>query len=132
MILDCKLRQISFIQNNDNDLGVAFKNIDVHQGIGYKMAVVMSNINDEIELLNVQCKRGHNTGGDYIGDVEIMRGELNKVVVENKLLKQEIMRLKAKLMENQQILQETMSNSSVKFFFCFVLFEIFSHLFAVV
>ena len=112
MILDCKIRQLSFIQNKDNDLGVAYDDIDVGQGIDYKMAVIMS-VDDEIELLGIKCIRKRDND-----DPDLLRGELNEMAQENKLLRNEIVKLKQQLRENQQVLQETMSNQLVKLLLC--------------
>ena len=50
MILDCKLKQISF-HENDKNLGVAYDKIECGEDIKYKMAIYAYYKNTEIELL---------------------------------------------------------------------------------
>ena len=50
MILDCKLKQLSF-QKNNQDLGVAYDNIQCGEDIKYKMAMYIYCQDTEVELL---------------------------------------------------------------------------------
>ena len=50
MILDCNLKQLSF-HKNDDDLGVAYDNIECGEDIKYKMAMYIYYKNVEVELL---------------------------------------------------------------------------------
>ena len=50
MILDCKLKQLSF-HKNDEDLGVAYDNIGCGSDIKYRMAVYIYELHEEVELL---------------------------------------------------------------------------------
>jgi len=59
MILDCKLRQISFIING-KDYGVAFTDIDWGYDIKYRMAVWTAIKGEEIELIDFSVTNPYN------------------------------------------------------------------------
>ena len=104
MIIDFKYREISYYHNN-NHLGVAYDNLDINDNIKYKMAVIMAKIDNEIELIDFKC--------DYRNGDNDDEERLKMKNIEIKMLKEENFRLKHELTESQQILQETITNSSV-------------------
>ena len=103
MILDCKLKQISFIHNGKN-LGIAHRNIDCNPNIKYKMAIIMSQPNDELELIEFKSDEINN---------DQQEEKKKEQEIEIRLLKEENRTLTNEINQNRQILQDTITNSSV-------------------